>query len=55
MSTEATFSIAVFAGDGIGPEVTDAALDVLRRVEEAVGGYRLDCTRVEAGAAHYRD
>ena len=44
------FRIAVLAGDGIGPEVMDAALQVLR----SAGGPTLECTPHEFGAAHYR-
>lgn len=49
------FRIAVIAGDGAGPEVTEAALSVLNAVERRVGciGLRLDVLR--AGAAYYRE
>lgn len=49
------FRIAVIAGDGSGPEVTEAALAVLNAVERRVGciGIRLDVLR--AGAAYYRE
>lgn len=54
MSPEKTYAISVFPGDGIGPEVTEAALEVIRAVEETVGGFHLECTALEAGAEHFR-
>lgn len=50
-----TFKIAVFQGDGIGPEVmapTVRLLQAIARESETVG---FDFTDVPAGAAHYRD
>ena len=41
-----TYRIALYPGDGIGPEVVDAALTVLAAAERAVGGFHLDCQRV---------
>jgi 3-isopropylmalate dehydrogenase len=38
MSANSAFHIAVLAGDGIGPEVTRPALDVLRRNEATTPG-----------------
>jgi isocitrate/isopropylmalate dehydrogenase len=35
------FKVAVFAGDGIGPEVMGACLAVLWTLEDRVGGFRL--------------
>ena len=53
MTTE--FEIAVFPGDGIGPEVMAACLAVLEALERKIGGYRL-CTEVlPGGAAHYQE
>jgi len=49
------FDIAVIPGDGIGVEIMDACLDVLRALEEITGGYRLHTERIEAGAGCYRD
>lgn len=49
-----TYSIAVFPGDGIGPEVMEAAEAVLDR---ACGrfGFTLELTRHDGGAAYYRE
>lgn len=44
------YRIAALPGDGIGPEVMDAALRVLR----GAGGPRLEFTAHPAGAEHYR-
>ena len=43
------YRIAVLPGDGVGPEVVDAAVRVLKAVEEAVGGFRLNLLYGEAG------
>jgi len=54
MSPNDAFRIAVFPGDGIGTEVTAAALAVL----DALGprlGVRLDYAHLPGGAATYRD
>lgn len=47
-----TYKIAVLPGDGIGPEVMDAALHVVRGA--TANGPRLEFTSHEAGAALYR-
>ena len=49
-----TYTIVVLKGDGIGPEIIDATLDVLRAVEQAAGGFHLDFRFYAAGAEHYR-
>ena len=48
----ATATIAVMAGDGIGPEVTAPCLEVIARAAEAHGA-SLDFQSLPAGAAHY--
>src|SRR5690349_22292693 len=47
------FHIAVLPGDGIGPEVMNPALDVLRMVEKTTPGLKFRFTEAEAGAGHY--
>ena len=49
-----TYTIVVLKGDGIGPEVIDAALQVLEAVERREGSFRLDCHFYPAGAEYYR-
>src|SRR5262249_32953193 len=48
-----SFHIAVPAGDGIGPEVTAPALEVLRKVEGSGLKFRFD--EAPAGANYYRE
>jgi len=48
-----SFRIAVYPGDGIGPEVLDQALRVLDRVQELDGTFRLETTRLPWGADYY--
>jgi tartrate dehydrogenase/decarboxylase/D-malate dehydrogenase len=48
-----TYRIALYPGDGIGPEVVEAALQVVEAAERVVGGFHLDCRRFDWGMAHY--
>jgi len=50
-----SLQVAVLPGDGIGPEVSAAALEVLDALQKRLGGPRLECTCHPAGAQHYRD
>ncbi|MEM3507529.1 MAG: isocitrate/isopropylmalate dehydrogenase family protein [Candidatus Bathyarchaeia archaeon] len=43
------YRIAVLPGDGIGPEVTNAALLVLDALQDSIKGLRLKCIKGEAG------
>jgi len=47
------FDIAVFEGDGIGPEVMAPTVEILRRMATASGGYELNFDIAMAGASHY--
>ena len=47
------FNIAVFKGDGIGPEIMAPTLDILGQMAAASDGYELTFTDAPAGAAHY--
>ena len=49
------FRIAVFRGDGIGVDVTDAALAVLDSTCRRIGGFKLHYDELIAGAAYYRE
>ncbi len=55
MSSNRRFDIAVMPGDGIGIEVMEPTLEILRAVEKSIGGFALDFTSLPAGAGHYRD
>ena len=55
MANGQSLKIAVFPGDGIGVEVTDAALEVLREAEARVPGFQCGYERLPAGAFCYRD
>lgn len=54
MAANDTISIAVLPGDGIGPEVTAPALEVLHAVADR-HGFSVDARQHGAGAGHYRD
>lgn len=45
--------IAVFEGDGIGPEIMAPTLAILRKIADASADYNLTFTAYPAGAAHY--
>jgi len=48
-------SVVVIEGDGIGPELTAAAITALEAVERADGGFRLNLDFRRGGAALYRE
>lgn len=50
-----TLNIAVIAGDGIGEEVTAAAMAALEAAQKRIGGFQLTKTPIDGGAAYYRD
>lgn len=54
MSPNASFRIATFAGDGIGPEVTNPTVRLLEIVAKGTGGFSLEFIHLDAGAAHYQ-
>jgi 3-isopropylmalate dehydrogenase len=47
------FTIAVLAGDGIGPEVVAEGIKVLRAIETLVPEVRFDCVAHSVGAGEY--
>lgn len=53
--TDRTFQIVVLPGDGIGIEVTQAALEVLDRLVARMGGFKLAYEHHRAGAELYRE
>lgn len=55
MPSDNAFHIAVFAGDGIGTEVTEPALQLLREVADKVGGLDYEFEMLPAGAQAYLD
>lgn len=48
-----TLEIAVFEGDGIGPEITAPTVAILRDLAAKAPDYALDFIHAPAGAAHY--
>ncbi|PIW26172.1 MAG: 3-isopropylmalate dehydrogenase [Rhodospirillales bacterium CG15_BIG_FIL_POST_REV_8_21_14_020_66_15] len=52
---QTTCNIAVIRGDGIGGDVTDAALAVIEAARVRTGGFRLACDDLAAGAACFRE
>jgi 3-isopropylmalate dehydrogenase len=52
-SSETRFNIALLPGDGIGPEVLDAALSILIEVESHLSGVSFNCKEYSVGAQEY--
>lgn len=52
-NTAQVLEVAVLPGDGIGVEVTDAALELLAAVQSSCGGPKLHFTKYEAGAQYF--
>lgn len=50
-----TYKVAVFDGDGIGPEIMAPTLRLLNEVASTLGSFDFEFKHVPAGAAHYRD
>jgi 3-isopropylmalate dehydrogenase len=50
-----SFKIAVFEGDGIGPEIMAPTLEILKSASANYDGISLDFEILPAGAGHYRD
>jgi tartrate dehydrogenase/decarboxylase/D-malate dehydrogenase len=48
-----THRIALYPGDGIGPDVTDAAVAVLAAAQKHAGSFRLDYDRFDWGMPHF--
>ena len=48
-----THRIALYPGDGIGPEVTDAAVTVLTAAEKQAGTFHIDYERFDWGIGHF--
>jgi len=48
-----TYRVVIIRGDGIGPEIVDSAVAVLRAVEQLDGGFATDLEYHDAGAGQY--
>ncbi len=55
MSANTAFQISVFPGDGIGREVMTPTIEILRLLQQRLGGFDLRFQDEAAGAAHYRE
>jgi 3-isopropylmalate dehydrogenase len=53
MNTPSTFTVAVLAGDGIGPDVIAEGVKVLRAVEKQLTGVRFELREYSVGAGEY--
>lgn len=55
MNDTMNLNIAVFPGDGIGIEVTEAAVKVLKEVQRLMGGFSFNYQELPAGAFCYKE
>jgi 3-isopropylmalate dehydrogenase len=53
MSANAALQISVLPGDGIGSEVIDPTIGILKQLESEIGGFALSYGHEKAGAAHF--
>jgi 3-isopropylmalate dehydrogenase len=53
MHNQGTFDIAVFPGDGIGQEIMNVCLEVLKKLEKKIGNFHLSFEILSAGAEYY--
>jgi len=53
MTTKSDLHIAVLPGDGIGNEIMDACINVLEKLEQKIGGFKLTFEHLQAGAKYY--
>jgi len=53
MSSRATFRIACIPGDGIGTEITSAAIQVLTKLQDTVGTFKLDFVNFDWSSKNY--
>ena len=51
--TDTTLRVAVFKGDGIGQDVTDAALAVIEASRKRTGMFTLHYEFLDAGAGYF--
>jgi isocitrate/isopropylmalate dehydrogenase len=55
MSSTQTFKIASIPGDGIGTEITEAAIQVLDKLAEADGSFKFDYTHFDWISKAYKE
>jgi 3-isopropylmalate dehydrogenase len=53
MNVNSAFRISVLPGDGIGGEVIDPTVEILKKLQDEIGGFTLSFGAEKAGAAHY--
>ena len=54
MTHKNVFKIAVLPGDGIGKDLLEVCLKVLKELEKSVGGFQLSYEHIDAGAEFYQ-
>ena len=52
--TDTILNVATFPGDGIGPDVIDSAIQIIKKTSKKVGNLNLNWNYIEAGATYYQ-
>lgn len=50
-----SYSIASIPGDGIGPEVVSATIQVVKKLTEKLGTFDINFTHIPWGTAYYKE
>ena len=53
-STNHTYKIASIPGDGIGPEVIEAAITVLQKLASTLGTFSIQCEHLPWSSEYYK-
>jgi len=49
------YRIASIPADGIGPEVVSAAIEVVKKLSEVLGTFKIEFTHIPWGTAYYKE
>jgi isocitrate/isopropylmalate dehydrogenase len=55
MTTKSSYRIASIPGDGIGPEVVSAAIQVVEKLAKTLGTFDINFDHIPWGTAHYKE
>lgn len=50
-----TYRIASIPGDGIGPEVVSATIQVVEKLAQALNTFKIEFTHIPWGTAYYKE
>ena len=53
--TDTILNVATFPGDGIGPDVIESAIQIIKKASTRVGNLNINLDYIEAGAKYYQN